>query len=141
MNPTFHKNHPSAVQRGINAWLAAPEGYVMVISPPKRTLEQNAAQWPILDCFSKQLQWPVNGKLEWLKDAEWKDILTAAFSQETQRVSPGLYGGMVFLGQRTKEFGIKKFSEWLEFLNAIAIERDIELTPKLARVEIPDYVR
>lgn len=141
MNPTFHKVSESAVQRGIAAWLAAPNGYVMTIAPPKRTLEQNAAQWPVLACFAEQLQWPINGRLETLLSSEWKDILTAAFSQEAQRVSPGLNGGMVLLGQRTSEFGKSRFGEWLEFLHATAADRGIELTPAPANVEIPPYVR
>jgi len=103
---------------------------VVEVGPPKRTLDQNAAQWPILEAFSRQLSWPVNGAQEALTAEEWKDILTAAFRAETYqpRVAPGLYGGgMVLLGQRTSRFSKKEFSEWLEFLHAVAVERGVKL--------------
>ena len=83
--------------------------------------------WPILQAFADQLQWPINGRLEWLVDTEWKDILTAAFKQELARVAPGLDGGMVLLGQRTSKFSKKQFSDWLEFLHATAAARDVDL--------------
>lgn len=105
----------------------APQGYAVTISEANRTLEQNSAQWPILNAFADQLQWPVNGKLEWLTPEEWKDLLTAAFKRETVRVSPGLDGGMVMLGQKTSKFGKKEFSDWIDFLNATATARDVRI--------------
>lgn len=105
----------------------APDGYAVTISEPNRSLEQNAAQWPILQAFADQLEWPVNGKMCRLEAEEWKDILTAAFESETVRVAMGLNGGVVMLGKRTREFGKKKFSEWLEFLHATATERGVSV--------------
>lgn len=55
----------------------------------------------------------------WLTADDYKDILTAAFEGETNpRISPGLHGGMVMLGRRTSRYGKKRFSEWLDWLNA-----------------------
>ena len=105
----------------------APEGYAMTIGDATRSLEQNAAQWPLLQAFADQLQWPINGRMEWMSKEDWKDILTAAFKQELARVAPGLDGGMVLLGQRTSKFGKKQFSDWLEFLNATAALREVNL--------------
>jgi len=85
----------------------------------RRNSGQNAAQWPILNAWAAQRQWPVNGILTWLSADEWKDILTAAFEGEVNpRVAPGLKGGMVMLGRRTSKYGKKRFSEWLDWLNA-----------------------
>ncbi len=120
--------HPSRT-RALDAIHDAPDGYVVQIGEPNRNLDQNAAMWPILEAFSKQVQWPVNGALCWLTPEEWKDILTAAFRQEQARVSPGLNGGMVFLGMRTSKMGKKVFSEFLEFLHATAIDRDVIVYP------------
>jgi hypothetical protein len=103
----------------------APLGMVMTLKEPSRTLEQNAAQWPYLDAFSKQLQWPVNGRLCTLSDEEWKDVLTAAFQGETVRLAMGLNGGVVMLGLRTSKMGKGTFSEWLEFLKATAAQRGV----------------
>ncbi len=95
----------------------------VVIRPYKvsRTLEQNCAQWPYLTGFAQQLQWPVNGKMCWMSEEEWKDVLTAAFEKETDlRLAAGFDGGVVMLGKRTSKFSVKKFSEWMEFLIAAA---------------------
>jgi len=114
-----------AIQRIIGE---APEGSVVTIREGDRTLEQNAAQWPILDAFSKQLAWPVNGHMSRLSPEEWKDILTAAFRKgEKQHVALGIDGGFVLLGLRTSRMGKKEFSDWLEFLNATAADRGVVL--------------
>ena len=127
MKQTYILVHTEARQRAMAAVKTAPDGFVTVICEPTRNLDQNAAQWPILQAFAEQLQWPVNGKLETLTPEEWKDILTAAFERETVRVAMGLDGGMVMLGQRTSKYSKGKFSEWLEFLHATASARGIEL--------------
>lgn len=116
--------HPSR-KNAIQAVQTAGDGMVVEIKEATRTLDQNAAQWPILDAFSKQLKWPVNGEMVFLTSEEWKDILTAAFKAETVRVAMGLNGGMVLLGFRTSKFGKKEFSDWLEFLHATAAERGV----------------
>lgn len=122
-------------QRAAQALLAAPDGAgVSIDDEPSRTLEQNAAQWPILDAFSKQLDWPVNGRMVKMTDEEWKDVLTAAFRNETARLAMGLDGGVVMLGQRTSKFKKGEFSEWLEFLHAIAAQRGVMLEFPAERV-------
>jgi hypothetical protein len=105
----------------------APEGYVAIIQEMTRTIEMNAAQWPILESFSKQLLWPVNGSMVKLSADEFKDILTAAFRKEAPRLAAGLDGGVVMLGQRTSKFGKKEFGLWLEFLNYVAADRGVKL--------------
>lgn len=98
------------------------------ISELTRTLDQNAAQWPILEAISRQVQWPVNGQLCWLTSEEWKDILTAAFKGEQIRLAQGVNGGVVMLGLRTSKMGKKEFSAWLEFLHWFCAERGVALT-------------
>ena len=124
---TFIMAHAVARAHALQAVEDAPEGYVITVSEPTRNLEQNAAQWPILQAFADQLQWPVNGSMEILTPEEWKDILTAAFKRETVRVAMGLDGGMVMLGSRTSKFSKAQFSEWLDFLNATAAARGVEV--------------
>lgn len=111
----------------------APDGYCVEVHEPTRTKDQNAAQWPILDAFAQQVKWPVNGELIDMTSEEWKDVLTAAFTQETMRVAKGLRGGVVMLGKRTSKFGKKKFSEWMEFLHAEAVEQGVVVYPTPAK--------
>ena len=127
MKQVYRLVHSEARRRAEAAVANAPEGHYVTVQPETRNLEQNAAQWPILQAFADQLQWPINGRMEWLTDEDWKAILTCAFKQELARVAPGLNGGMVLLGQRTSKFGKHKFSDWLEFLTATAIDREIDL--------------
>ena len=106
---------------------SAPDDWVAEVKPPTRSLEQNSAQWPILEAFSKQLSWPVNGRMESLTADEFKDILTAAFNNETVRLAAGLNGGVVMLGLRTSKMGKARFSEWLDFLHATAADRGVNI--------------
>lgn len=101
--------------------------YVLKIEKHTRRLEQNKAQWPILQAFSQQLEWPVNGRMVKMEPDEWKDVLTAAFKQETTRLAMGLDGGVVMLGARTSKFTEDEFSQWLEFLNMVAADRGVKI--------------
>lgn len=118
--------HPS--REGAKAQIdMSPDGTALTFHGATRTLEQNSAQWPYLEGFSKQLQWPVNGVNVWLSHDEWKDILTCAFEGEVNpRVAMGFDGGVVMLGRRTSKYGVKKFSEWYEWLMAAAALKGIE---------------
>ena len=122
----FYLRDQDVRARAVAAVHTAPPGWQVIVREPPRSLDQNAAMWPILDAFARQLQWPVNGKLVSLEPDDWKDILTAAFEQDA-RVAEGLNGGFVFLGQRTSQFTKAKFSAFLEFLHATAVERGVEI--------------
>ena len=126
----FIMAHPTARANALRAVAGAPEGYSVTVAPPTRNLEQNAAQWPILEAFSDQLQWPVNGVMCHLTADEFKDILSAAFGQETVRIAQGLDGGMVMLGKRTSKMSKAQFSDWLEFLHATAAMRGVIVYPE-----------
>ncbi|MGL4232667.1 MAG: recombination protein NinB [Casimicrobium sp.] len=120
--------HMGARKRAIMAIEQAPDGYSVTISPPGRSTDQNAALWPILQAFSEQLKWPVNGAMVSMTAEEWKDVLTAAFERETVRLASGLEGGVVMLGQRTSKYSKKRFSEFLDYLHATAALRGVKLS-------------
>jgi hypothetical protein len=92
-----------------------------------RSLAQNRCMWRLLQRFSDQKPWVVNGETESLSKEEWKAVMTAAYQQESVRLARGLNGGLVLLGQRTSKFGVRKMSEFLEFLFAAAAEYEIKL--------------
>lgn len=129
----FVFNHAEARRRAAQHCMDAQDGTVAAFSDPRRTLDQNAAQWPILEAFSQQLEWPVNGQMTKLDAEDWKAILTAAFRRELARVAPGLDGGMVLLGARTSKFSKREFSDWLEFLHAAAAHRGVVVYPEEER--------
>jgi hypothetical protein len=118
--------HPARQRAADFVLHQAPDGCAVTVADMTRTLEQNAAQWPILEAFAHQLQWPVNGQLVWMSAEEWKDVLTAAFERESVRLALAFDGGgVVMLGQRTSKYGKKQFSDWLEFLHAAAASRAV----------------
>ena len=110
------------------AVMHSPDNHEIEIREPKRTTAQNAAQWPILQAFADQLLWPVNGEKVRMTPDEFKDVLSSAFFQETVRLAAGINGGVVMLGKRTSKFDKPKFSEWLEFLHAVAAQRGVNLS-------------
>lgn len=124
--------HPEARARAIAAVQKAPAGNVVLIEEPTRTKEQNAALWPILQAFSEQLQWPVNGRMVTMTNDEWKDVLSAAFRREQTRLAMGLDGGVVMLGLRTSKMGKRAFSDFLEFLHATAADRGVTVYQEAA---------
>lgn len=130
MSPLYVLSHAGARQRALEAVRSAPDGWEVRLKEPTRNTAQNAAQWPILEAFSEQLVWPVNGRMEKLTSAEWKDLLSAAFRKEQNRVAQGIDGGFVMLGQRTSTFSKKEFSDWLEFLHATAADRGVVVYPE-----------
>ena len=120
--------HPSR-DRALNAVRDAPDGYCVTVGEATRSNSANAAMWPILEAFSQQLMWPVNGAMTQISAENWKDVLSSAFKQQQPLIAQGINGGMVFLGQRTSKFSKRDFSEFLEFLHATAIDRGVVVYP------------
>lgn len=120
-------SHELARRRAVEAVRTAPPGYVVTVKEPTRSLDQNAALWPLLQAFSEQLQWPVNGRMVTMEPEEWKDVLSAAFKGERMRLAMGLDGGVVMLGLRTSKMGKREFSEFLDFLHSVAVDRGVNL--------------
>jgi hypothetical protein len=125
MKQTFRLVHSEARARAASAVEKAPDEWVVTVSEPNRSLEQNAAQWPLLQAFADQHQLCINGKMEWATADDWKDILTATYKAD-MRVAV-FEDRMILLGQRTSKFGKKGFSEWLEYLHSMAAQMDIDL--------------
>ena len=117
---------PVGKANAIEAIRQAPDGYAVSVGEANRTLEQNAAQWPILQAYAAQKQISVNGEMISLSDEEWKDILTGAFREEVPRVAH-YRGRVVLIGQHTSKFGKGEFSMWLDWLNAQAVEDGVEV--------------
>jgi len=123
----FKLVHSQARQGAERAVKEAPDGFVVTVAEPTRSLDANAAMWVLLQAFADQLQWPVNGAMVWMTADEWKDVLSAAYKRESVKVAMGMDGGMVMLGSRTSKFSVREMSEFIEFLNATAAARDVDL--------------
>jgi hypothetical protein len=117
-------NNPTARAAAVAQIMSAPDGWVVSLREPTRTLDQNALLWPLLTDLARQVDWPVNGKVQKLKPEEWKDIMTASLKQE-QRVASGVDGGFVILGRRTSTMGKREFSDLIEVIRAFGSERGV----------------
>lgn len=122
-----HKAMTEQIWPLLKSMVLAGHTMVLAIRPESRTEAQNRLMWPLLTEFSKQLEWPINGKMVKIDADDFKDILSAAYKGETVRLAMGLNGGVVLLGQRTSKFTKAQFSEWIEFLYATAADRSVRL--------------
>jgi hypothetical protein len=125
--------HQDARDRACQAVREAPEGYAVTISEPTRSLDQNAAQWPYLAGFAQQKQLCINGVMEWATDEDWKDVLTGCWKGEMRMAA--FDGRVIMLPQRTSKMGKKVFSDWMEFLVAMAAQSGVEPVYKSPRAE------
>ena len=98
----------------------APDGYVVTIAEPTRTLEQNSKLWPMLAELAEQTDWHGNK----LNPEEWKDLLSAGLVQS--KAVPNLTGnGFVILGQRTSKLSKSQFAALIELICAFGTERGV----------------
>lgn len=111
--------------------LAAPEGHIVTLAEPNRTLDQNAAQWPYLEAFAKQKQLCINGEMQWVTADDWKDVLTGCWNGEMRMAA--FDGKVIMLPQRTSKMGKGAFSTWLEFLIAMSVTSSVEVYPENER--------
>jgi hypothetical protein len=112
----------------------APEGHVVRISEPTRSLEQNALLWTLLQDVSQQVQWPVDGELVYLSDWDWKSIFTAALKRHS-RIAKGIDGGVVMLGESTSRMSKQMLSDLIELIYAFAAERGVTWSEPIERKE------
>ncbi len=131
MKRTFVLAHAQARAGAVQAVKDAPEGYAVSISEPSRTLEQNAAQWPYLAGFAAQKQLCINGVMQKATQDDWKDVLTGCYNSEMRMAA--FDNKVIMLPQRTSKMGKKVFSEWMEYLVAMAAQSGVEPVYKSER--------
>lgn len=130
--------NPRTRQRAHREIDAAPDGhFFMPPAEPTRTLGQSAKLHAMLADVARQLEWPVNGKMERLSVDDWKAVVVASLMQE-KRMAAGLRGGFVILGKRTSSMTIREMSDAIEFLYSFGAEQGVQWSEKL---EVPEWIR
>lgn len=124
MKATFVLVHPEARRRAAQALQDAPDGFMVQISEPTRSGEQNNAQWPYLEGFARQKELCINGAMVKATPDDWKDVLTACWNGEMRMAA--FDGKVIMLPQRTSKMGKRVFSEWMEYLVAMAAQSGVE---------------
>lgn len=94
-----------------------------------RSLDQNAKMWPMLQDFANQVPMVINGATVMGDAHDWKALLTSAFDTDT-RMALGLRGGFVMLGARTSKYDKRKMADFITFMYAEGVERDVEWSEK-----------
>ena len=101
----------------LKPWLISGHRFEVVVRPERRSTEQNAKLWAMLNEVAEQVEWYG----QHLSAEEWKHVFTASLKK--QRVVPGLDGGFVVLGLSTSRMSKAELSELIELINAFGAER------------------
>lgn len=116
----FRLVHPLARRLAARSCVQAPDGYIVEIKPPTRSLDQNARLWAMLKDVSDQVIW--HGRN--LRPEEWKHVFSASLKQ--QEVVPGLDGGFVVLGLSTSRMTMRELSDLMELISAFGAQRGVK---------------
>ena len=117
----FYLRSPAIRQRVCDAVQSAPDGMRVEIKEAKRSLDQNAKLWPMLQDISAQVEW--YGTM--LSPDDWKDMFTASLRKA--RVVPGIdEGTFVVLGLHTSDMSRREFSDLIELIYAFGSERNVQ---------------
>ena len=92
-----------------------------------RTAEQNEKMWAMLTDLSEQVQWPVNGLMQYISKEDWKHVLTAGL-EHGQRIAQGIEGGFVVLGTSTSRMSKKRMSALIELAQFFGDQRGVRWT-------------
>ena len=104
----------------IKAIHESPDGYIVEIKPPTRSLQANAALWAALNDIANQVIW-------WgrkLSPEDWKSVFTASLKK--QDVVPGLHNDFVVLGTSTSKMTVSEMSDLLELIFSFGAEHDVK---------------
>lgn len=113
--------------------LAAPEGYVVRITEPTRSLDQNAKLHAILSDIANQAQY--HGKKRSVEF--WKGLFVSGWqiaTGERPEIVPGLEGEFINIRESTTTLTVGRMASLIEYITAWAAMNDIRLTEPVAHV-------
>jgi NinB protein len=112
--------HDTARRLAAAQCMTAPAGWHVRITPPTRTLDQNARLWAQLNDVSDQVVW--HGRK--LSKDEWKHVFSASLKH--QDVVPGLDGGFVVMALSTSKMNKKELSDLMELISAFGAQQGVQ---------------
>lgn len=114
----FRLVHKEARRRALSAAQAAPDGYVVRISQPTRSLDQNAKFHAICGDLEKlKAEWAGRARTE----QEWKVLLVsghAVATKQSAEVVIGLEGELVSIRESTASMTKPRSSSLIEYSQA-----------------------
>lgn len=122
---TFKLVHPTARRLASEAVARAPEGFVCVVRPPNRSLDQNALLHDALSDIAAQVEW----KGQRFTLDTWKRLCMASWLRERggqPELIPALDGnGFDVVYERTSKLTVAQMSEFLEWITAFGAENGV----------------
>ena len=99
----------------------APDGHILEVRPPKRSLDSNRYYWAVLGDISEQV---VPGKS--YEPSIWHEYLRALFLPERMVELPD--GSLKMLEPSTSELNQSSFSEYVEKVVMWALQNDVKFS-------------
>jgi hypothetical protein len=103
-----------------------PDGHVLVLQEPTRTVRQNAMLHSLFSQIAKQAEF--HGRR--LTAIQWKTLLVSAHAVATgigTDMVPGLEGEWVNIRESTAQMGVKRLNSLIEYTLAWAADNDIRI--------------
>lgn len=97
----------------------APDGYIVTIKEPTRTLDQNALMWAMLGDLSKQQPEGITATPD-----DWKALVMNACGHECQFLT-GLDGKPFPVGFRSSRLTVRQMSDMIEWMHAYGARHGI----------------
>ncbi len=112
----------------LKEWVRDHGEAMLSVCEPRRSLDQNAKMWPMLQDVARQVPWTVldeSGTPQnvMLSKEEWKELFTAQLTK--QRAVPGIDGGWVMLGSSTRRMGRSVMRQLIELIYAFGDTRGV----------------
>lgn len=125
---TYRLSHDTARLLAVRAVQTAPEGYVVTVSEPKRSLDQNAKFHAICSDIAKSGHL-FAGKPR--KAEEWKALIVSGHSQAAKEgfeIVPGIEGEFVALRESTATMSKARGNSLIEYALAYCAMNGVKLT-------------
>lgn len=132
MKQRFVLVHETARQRAIAAVTSAPEGMVVEVKEPTRSLEQNAKLHAMLEDLEQQVEW--HGMK--MTKTVWKRVCTAAMLREqgeSPMLVPSLDGhGVEIIYEKTSKMGKRMMADLIEWVYCFGAEHGVTWKERIA---------
>lgn len=112
---------------------------ILSVRTETRSTAQNALMWSCLTDIAKQVQFVVDGRLQYVEPDDVKDILSASLARQN-RMALGIDGGVVMLGQRTSQMTIPEMADLITLCHAFGESKNVKWRRTSLGREVPDEV-
>lgn len=129
MSYRFALNGKWARERAYKTVLNAPDGYIVTVEEPRRTIDQNSRLWAMLSdvAMSKPM-----GRMH--SPEEWKCIFMSACGWEVAFL-PGLDGRFLPYGYRSSKLTKKQMGDLMNFIEAWGSENGVRWSEPIVPIE------